>query len=117
MFSPDRVTLCGWPAVTNVDNVIRALWQDLMDLLIAMAAEAAAAAASSWSIIGSVVGGAALALTLAKAIGVWTKVLEAHTTAWNAAQGLVGVMAGYLGGIEDLNVHALPTASYDHPGV
>jgi len=72
---------------------------------------------SSWSIIGSVVGGAAFALTLAKAIGVWGKVLEAHTTAWNAAQGLVGAMAGYLGGIEDLNVHALPTASYDHPGV
>jgi len=109
--------LCGWLAVTNVDNVIRARWQDLMDLLIAMAAEAAAAAASSWSIIGSVVGGAAFALTLAKAIGVWGKVGSAHTTAWNAAQGLVGVMAGYLGGIEDLNVHALPTASYDHPGV
>ncbi|WP_206518050.1 hypothetical protein [Rhodococcus sp. X156] len=98
-------------------NAISGLFATLLDLLIAAAAEAAATAATSWTGVGLVAGGAALALTLAKATSVWRAVLDAHSAAWIACQGLVGVMAGYLGGLHDLDVHALPSAAYDHPGV
>lgn len=97
-------------------NAIKGLWETLLDLLIAMAAEAAAAAASSWSIVGPIIAAAAFALTLTKALKVWGQVLTAHTAAWNAVQGLTGLLAGYLSGLHDLDAHALPAGSYDHPG-
>jgi hypothetical protein len=98
-------------------NGIKGLWEFLLDLLIAIGLEAAAAAATSWTVIGPIISGAAAAATIAKAIGVWGQILEAHNHAWNAVQAFTGIMAGYLGGLDDLNRHALPAGSYDHPAV
>lgn len=97
-------------------NAIKGLWETLLDLLIAMAAEAAAAAATSWTLVGPAIAAAAFALTLTKALKVRGQVLTAHTAAWNAVQGLTGLLAGYLSGLHDLDAHALPAGSYDHPG-
>ncbi|OQO93784.1 hypothetical protein B1813_04450 [Saccharomonospora piscinae] len=96
---------------------IKASLEMLMDLLIALGLELAAAAASSWTVIGPVLSGAAAVATVSKALGVWGDVLQAHTIAWNSAQGLVGLVAGYLGTLDDLEKHALPESNYDHPGV
>ncbi|WP_232376286.1 WXG100 family type VII secretion target [Amycolatopsis aidingensis] len=98
-------------------NAIKGLLDTLMDLVIAIGLELAAAAASSWTIIGPILSGAAAAATISKALGVWDEVLTYHTAAWNAAQGLVGLMAGYLSTLGDIEKHALPGSNYDHPGV
>lgn len=98
-------------------NVIKGLWETLLDLLIVIGLEAAAAAASSWTIIGPIVAGAAVVATITNAIGVWEQILETHNHAWNAVQGLVGLVAGFLGGLDDLEKHVLPASGYDHPGV
>lgn len=97
-------------------NGIKGMLETLLDLLIAIGLELAAAAATSWTIIGPILSGAAAAATITKALGVWGKMLEAHTWAWNAAQALVGVMAGYLSTLGDIEKHALPESNYDHPG-
>jgi hypothetical protein len=97
-------------------NAIKGCLDLLMDLLIAIGIELAAAAASSWTIIGPILAGAAAAATITKALGVWGNVLQHHDIAWNAVQGLVGVMAGYLSTLGDLDKHALPEGNYDHPG-
>jgi len=98
-------------------NAIKGLWETLLDLLIAIGLEAAAAAASSWTVIGPILAGAAAVATITKAIGVWGQILERHNHAWNAIQGLAGLIAGFLGGLDDLEKHALPASGYDHPGV
>ncbi|SFB00923.1 hypothetical protein SAMN05216266_103250 [Amycolatopsis marina] len=98
-------------------NAIKGMLETLLDLLIAIGIELAAAAASSWTVIGPILSGAAAAVTISKALGVWGQMLEAHTWAWNAAQGLVGLMAGYLSTLGDIEKHALPESNYDHPGV
>lgn len=97
-------------------NAIKGSLDLLMDLLIAIGIELAAAAASSWTVIGPILAGAAAAATVTKALGVWGDVLQYHDIAWNAAQGLVGVMAGYLSTLGDLDKHALPEGNYDHHG-
>lgn len=97
-------------------NAIKGALDTLMDLLIAIGLELAAAAASSWTIIGPILAGAAAAATVAKALGVWGDVLQYHDIAWNAAQGLVGIMAGYLSTLGDFEKNALPEGNYDHPG-
>lgn len=98
-------------------NAIKGLVETLFDLVLAVGLELAAAAASSWTIIGPILAGAAAAATITKAMGVWGRILEVHTLAWDAAQGLVGVMAGYLSTLDDLEKHALPESNYDHPGI
>lgn len=98
-------------------NAIKGMLETLLDLLIAIGLELAAAAATSWTVIGPILSGAAAAATIGKALGVWGQALEAHTWAWNAAQALVGLMAGYLSTLGDLEQHALPEGNYDHPGV
>lgn len=98
-------------------NSIKGFLEMLMDLLIAIGLELAAAVASGWTVIGPVVSGAAAAATIGKAIGVWDDILRAHTIAWNAAQGLAGVTAGYLSTLGDIEKHALPERNYNHPGV
>ncbi|NIJ12741.1 hypothetical protein FHU38_003085 [Saccharomonospora amisosensis] len=82
-------------------NAIKGALETLMDLLIAIGLELAAAAAA----------------TIGKARGVWDDVLKYHTAAWNVAQGLVGLTAGYLSTLGDMQKHALPEGNYDHPGV
>jgi hypothetical protein len=98
-------------------NAIKGLLETLTDLLIAIGIEAAAAAASSWTVIGPVLAGAAAAVTVTKAIGVWGQAIEVHNHVWNAVQGFVGVVAGLLGGLHGLDAHPLPAGSYDHAGV
>lgn len=97
-------------------NAIKDLLETLLDLLIAIGLELAAAAATSWTIIGPILSGAAAAATVTKALGVWGKMLEAHSWAWTAAQAVVGVTAGYLSTLGDIEKHALPESNYDHPG-
>ncbi|WP_240519732.1 hypothetical protein [Amycolatopsis antarctica] len=96
---------------------VKGLLDQLMDLLIAIGIELAAAAASSWTVIGPILSGAAAVATVTKAMGVWGQALNAHTTAWNSAQAFVGVVAGYLGALDDADLKALPEGNYDHPGV
>lgn len=98
-------------------NSIKGLWETLLDLLIAIGLEAAAAAASSWTIIGPILAGAAAIATITKAIGVWGQILETNNHAWNAVQGFTGLVAGFLGGLDDMEKYALPASGYDHPGV
>lgn len=98
-------------------NAVKGLMETLFDYLIAIGIELAAAAASSWTVIGPILSGAAAAVTISKAMGTWGKIIDAHTAAWNAAQGLVGVMAGYLSTLNDSNLQALPESNYNHPGV
>lgn len=96
---------------------IKGLWETLLDLLIAIGLEAAAAVASGWTIIGPILAGAAAIATITKAMGVWGKILEMHNHVWNAVQGFVGLVAGFLGGLHGMEKHALPASGYDHPGV
>ncbi|TKG70809.1 hypothetical protein [Prauserella endophytica] len=98
-------------------NAVKGFLEMLFDYLIAIGIELAAAAATSWTVIGPILSGAAAAVTISKAIGTWGKVLDAHTAAWNSAQALVGVMAGYLSTLKDNELQALPESNYDHPGV
>lgn len=103
--------------IYETSNAIKGLWETLLDLLIAIGLEAAAAAASSWTVIGPILSGAAAAVTITKAIGVWGQIIEMHNHAWNAVQGLIGVIGGYLGALHDLERQALPAGNYDHPAV
>lgn len=98
-------------------NSIKGLWETLLDLLIAIGLEAAAAAASGWTIIGPILTGAAAIATIAKAMGVWGRILEIHSYVWNAVQGFVGLVAGFLGGLHGMEKHVLPARGYDHPGI
>ncbi|WP_433871078.1 hypothetical protein [Saccharopolyspora sp. CA-218241] len=97
-------------------NSLKGLLEMLLDLLIAMGLELAAAAASSWTVVGPILSGAAFAATLTKAMGVWGQAVQAHTLAWNLCQGFVGVVAGYATALRDIDEHALPGTTYDHPG-
>ncbi|MGH3470314.1 MAG: hypothetical protein ACRDQF_21560 [Thermocrispum sp.] len=97
-------------------NAVKGFMETLFDYLIAIGIELAAAAASSWTIIGPILAGAAAAVTISKAMGTWGKVLDAHTLAWDSAQALVGVMAGYLSTLRDRELQALPESNYNHPG-
>ena len=101
----------------EMSNAIKGLLETLTDYLIAIGIEAAAAAASSWTVVGPILSGAAAAVTITEAIGTWGKIVEVHTHAWNAVQGFVGLVAGYLGGLQGLDTHPLPAGAYDHPGV
>ncbi|MBE1485487.1 hypothetical protein [Plantactinospora soyae] len=98
-------------------NAIKGLLETLTDLLIAIGIEAAAAAASSWTVIGPILAGAAAAVTVTKAIGVWGQMIEVHNHVWTAVQGFTGVVAGLLGGLQGLDAHPLPAGAYDHAGV
>lgn len=102
--------------INSTAAAIVSLLEALVDWLLAAALEAAAAAASSWTIIGGILGGAAAAFSITKAIGVWGQIIEAHAKAWNAVQGFVGLCAGYLGALQDMALHPLPSGAYDHPG-
>ncbi|MGW5075952.1 WXG100 family type VII secretion target [Rhodococcus sp. NPDC004095] len=96
---------------------LKGLWEFLMDLLIQAAVEMAAAAATGTTVIGPLLVGAVAAVTITRAMGVWGEVLTLHSNTWNAVQGGVGVIAGTLGGLHDLDANRLPVRSYDHPGV
>lgn len=96
---------------------LQSLFQDLTDLVIVAAIAAAAAAASSWTVFGGIAGALATAASIAAAVEVWYQILSAHDAAWASVQIFTGLCAGYLGGVQGMELHALPGASYDHPGV
>ena len=98
-------------------NAIQELLATLFDYLLAIGLELAAAATAGWTVVGPILAGAAAAATIGRALGVWDDILKAHTAAWTAAQGLVGVMAGYLSALGGVDQHALPESTYNHPGV
>lgn len=96
---------------------LQSLFQDLTDLVIVAAIAAAATAASSWTIFGGIAGALATAASIAAAVEAWYAVLSAHDAAWSGVQVFTGLVAGYLGGLQGLELHALPGSSYNHPGV
>ena len=97
-------------------QALQSLCQDLADLLIVIGISAAATAATSWTGIGAIIGGSATAVEIAAAIKLWYLILDAHDAAWAAVQAFTGLTAGYLGALDGMAKHPLPTAAYDHPG-
>lgn len=83
----------------------------LLDWALVAAASAAAAAASSWTIVGGILGGASTAFAISQATRAWLKAIQIHGAAVTAVDALVGVMAGYLGAIEDFSAVPLPAGS------
>jgi phage-related minor tail protein len=96
---------------------LQSLCQDLMDWLIAIAISAAASAASSWTVVGGIAGGIATVAAIYEAIKTWLMIIDAHDAAWATVQGITGLMAGYLGGLQGMKKHELTNAAYNHPGV
>ncbi|MBB5870769.1 hypothetical protein F4553_004148 [Allocatelliglobosispora scoriae] len=96
---------------------LQSLFQDLTDLVIVAAISAAATAASSWTVVGGIAGALATAASIAAAVEVWYAVLSAHDAAWAGVQVFTGLVAGYLGGLQGMEQHALPGSAYNHPGV
>lgn len=96
-------------------NGIKGLLELFSDLLLALGLDMAAAATVGWTGVGAVVTGALAAATITKTLGVWGDMMKMHGYVWTAVQGAIGVIAGYLSALEDLEQHALP-AAYDHPG-
>lgn len=103
--------------VLEMADAIKGAVETLTDLLIALGIELAATAASSWTVIGGIAGSVASAMTAARAVQVWLKVIEMHGYAWNAVQALVGLCGGYLSTLQGLKMQPMPNTSYDHPGV
>lgn len=103
--------------ILEMADAIKGLLETLTDTLILLGIELAATAASSWTIIGGVAGAIASAATAIRAGNLWLKVIEVHGYAWNAAQALVGLCAGYLSNLRGLTVQPIPSGGYNHPGV
>lgn len=101
-----------WAAAKTIVSLLELL----LDLMIAWAIEAAATAASSWTVVGGILGGAAMLATAMKAINVWMDICKAHGMAWNICTGVTGIIAGYLGNLHGMKDHPLPAGAYDHPG-
>ena len=89
----------------------------LLDWALVAAASAAAAAASSWTIIGGIIGGASTAFAISQATRMWLKAIEIHGMAVAAADGLLGLTAGYLGALHGFEAHPLPSGAYDNTQV
>mgnify|MGYP003418669514 FL=1 len=88
------------------------------DKLIFLAIEAAATAATSWTLIGPLIGGAAMAATIASTINSVKAVGTALSVGQHIIDTSVGVIAGFLGALHGIDSLALPNggAAYDHPG-
>ena len=98
-------------------NAVRGLIEQMGDLAVLWLANSAAMAAIGWTGIGGAALAASMAVIIYKLGSTWQTLLTVQTSVWNGVQATVGVIAGYLGGLEDLDLHALPSSSYDHPGV
>ncbi|MDH6680567.1 uncharacterized protein YukE [Rhodococcus sp. LBL1] len=98
-------------------NAVKGLWQALFDWLIELGITFAAAMVTGPTGIGAVVGMAAAAAEIAAATAVWRRAVEVTGQAWDGAQGTIGLITGYASGLENIPIHELPRASYDHEGV
>jgi hypothetical protein len=96
-------------------TAVASLLEQLLDKLISMGIKALAATALSETVVGGIVFGGWAAYDAYRATRLWTQALEWHGRALTASQALVGLCAGYLGALQDLDSIALP-AAYDHPG-
>ncbi|MCW2845525.1 MAG: hypothetical protein JWN22_3441 [Nocardioides sp.] len=96
-------------------TAVASILEQLLDKLISMGVKALAATALSETVIGGVVFGGWAAYDAYRATRLWTQALEWHGRALTASQALVGLTAGYLGALRDLDSVTLPN-SYDHPG-
>ncbi|GAA5047298.1 WXG100 family type VII secretion target [Nocardia callitridis] len=102
-------------------NGIADLVQTLGDLAIEWAVTQAAAVASASTVIGAGVTAALEAVAAALAVYMATRVVKilgnlGHMV--NASEALVGMMSGGINAaMEASQIPALPTSSYDHPGV
>lgn len=97
-------------------GAVASILEALMDKLIEIGIEALAATALSETVIGGVIFGGMAAYSTYRATKLWIQAVEWHSKAWTAVQAVVGLCAGYLGALQDLDSITLPTA-YDHPGV
>jgi uncharacterized protein YukE len=89
----------------------------LLDHLIDLGICALATAASSWTGVGALIGGGATAYKIYKCERTWDQVVTAHDAAVTAAEGTVGLVAGWTSFVnmdEDL---VLSGGAYDHPAV
>ncbi|MDG3011301.1 hypothetical protein G4X40_14185 [Rhodococcus sp. D2-41] len=99
----------------EASNAVKDLWGTLFDMILTAAISMAAAVFTGG--VGAVVGGGATLAEIAAAAKVWSNIVEVTGEAWTGAQGSVGLIAGYLGGMQTISVPALPSVAYDHPGV
>lgn len=102
--------------IKGLADTIGGLIELLFDLVIAAGIELAAAAASSWTIIGPVLAGSALAATVLKGIKTINEIASAWGTAVTFADGFLGLLLPWITQIENFETVALPGA-YDHPRV
>ena len=75
-----------------------------------------AATATSETVVGGIFFGAWAAYDAYKATKLWMQAIEWHGRAWTACQAVIGLTAGYLGALQDLDTITIPNG-YDHPGV
>jgi hypothetical protein len=100
----------------ETQQAIKGLLSTLTDQLIVFGVELAATAALSATVVGGVAVGAAAAFQVTRILATWDSVVTCWTAAWNVAQAAIGLISGYLAGINGVDVRPLPGASYDHPG-
>ncbi|MDV6014738.1 hypothetical protein [Haloechinothrix sp. LS1_15] len=88
-----------------------------IDLAVGGAITAAAAAATAKTIVGGIGFGAATAAIVGKIVYVLSQVVIQMGNAWQLAEAFFGAAAGFLGGLDGLDTHELPSQAYNHPGV
>jgi hypothetical protein len=96
-------------------GAVASILEALLDKLIEMGIKALAATATSETVVGGIFFGAWAAYDAYKATKLWVQAVEWHGRAWTASQAVVGLCAGYLGALEDLDAITIPVG-YDHPG-
>jgi hypothetical protein len=96
-------------------SAIASIMEMLLDKLIEMGMKALAATALSETVIGGVIFGGWAAYDAYKANKLWMQAVEWHGRAVTAANGFVGLTAGYLGALHGPDGLVVPQG-YDHPG-
>jgi hypothetical protein len=97
-------------------SAVASILEQILDKLISMGMKALAATALSETVVGGLVFGGWAAYDAYKTEKLWMQALEWHGKALTASQAVVGLTAGYLGALEDLDAISIPNG-YDHPGV
>jgi hypothetical protein len=97
-------------------SAVASILEQILDKLISMGMKALAATALSETVVGGVVFGGWAAYDAYRTEQLWMKALEWHGKALTASQAVVGLTAGYLGALRDLDSITIPNG-YDHPGV
>jgi hypothetical protein len=103
--------------VLQAADAIKSLLETLGDYLIAIGIEIAAGVVVGWTVVGTLVVGAAIAAQVWQAYRTWKLVLDIWDGAWLGIQATLGLIMGYLSPLRAVEMQQLPRASYDHPGV